>query len=73
MFSLAGDLYSTIFYEQVFRVLKSNGRFFHYIGDLNSSSGKRVSRGVLERLKKVGFSRIENHPEAFALVAYKKL
>lgn len=71
-FSLAGDLYSAEFYAQVYRVLKPNGRFFHYIGDLNSSSGRRVARGVSQRLQQVGFQRVLPKQKAYALMAYKR-
>ena len=70
-FSLAGELYSFEFYKQVYRILKPNGRIFHYIGDLQSPSGKRVLRGATQRLTKANFKRIVLHPEAFALLAYK--
>ena len=71
-FSLAGDLYSSEFYQQAFRVLKPNGRLFHYIGDLNSTSGRRVARGVTQRLEKAGFLRVVPKQEAFALLAFKR-
>lgn len=71
MFSLAGDLYSTEFYRQLYRVLTPSGRLFHYIGDLDSSSGQRVTKGVVRRLQDVGFARIVRRPEAFGLLAYK--
>lgn len=71
MFSLAGDLYSTEFYRQLYRVLTPSGRLFHYIGDLDSSSGQRVTKGVVRRLQDVGFARIVRRPEAFGLLAHK--
>jgi predicted methyltransferase len=71
MFSLAGDLYSAEFYRQLYRVLKSNGRVFHYIGDLDSSSGQRVSKGVIRRLQDAGFARVIRQSEAFGVLAYK--
>ena len=58
MFSLAGDLYSLAFYQQAFRVLKPNGRIFHYIGDPQSKSGARVTAGVIRRLQEAGFKRV---------------
>ncbi|MCK4315072.1 MAG: methyltransferase domain-containing protein, partial [Anaerolineae bacterium] len=70
-FSLAGDLYSGEFYRQLFRVLRPRGRLFHYIGDLNSKSGRTVVRGVMRRLREAGFSRVVRRPEAFGLVAYR--
>jgi predicted methyltransferase len=70
-FSLAGELYSQAFYHQLYRVLERGGRLFHYVGDLESRTGKRVARGVGERLREVGFKRIRRRPEAFGLVAAK--
>jgi predicted methyltransferase len=70
-FNLAGDLYSGEFYRELFRVLKRKGHLFHYIGDLESKSGRVVSKGAARRLQEVGFSRVVRRPEAFGLVAYK--
>jgi predicted methyltransferase len=70
-FNLAGDLYSGEFYRQLFRVLRPGGRLFHYIGDLESKSGRVVSKGAVRRLQEAGFSRVVRRPAAFALVAYK--
>jgi hypothetical protein len=70
-FSLAGDLYSGEFYRELFRVLGRGGRLFHYIGDLESKSGRNVARGAARRLAEAGFSRVVRRPEAFGLVAYK--
>jgi len=71
VFSLAGELYSGAFYQQLFRVLKRGGRLFHYIGDLNSKSSGTITKGVLRRLQVAGFSRVVRKPEAFGVVAYK--
>jgi len=70
-FSLAGDLYSAEFYRELFRVLGRGGRLFHYIGDLESKSGRVVARGAMRRLGEAGFSKVVRRPEAFGLVAYK--
>lgn len=70
MFSLAGELYSADFYRELLRVLKGNGRLFHYIGDPKSKSGGGVTRGVIRRLKEVGFRRVKPYPRAFGVVAY---
>jgi predicted methyltransferase len=71
MFSLAGDLYSLAFYQQAYRVLKQNGRIFHYIGDPESKSGARVTAGVLRRLQDAGFKHVVRAPRAFGVVASK--
>jgi predicted methyltransferase len=70
-FSLAGDLYSADFYGQLYRLLKTKGRLFHYIGDPKSKSGASVTRGVVRRLQAAGFGRILPAPQAFGVVAYK--
>jgi hypothetical protein len=71
MFSLAGDLYSGEFYRELYRVMQRKGRLFHYVGDLDSRSGRNVVKGVARRLEEAGFSRIIRRPEAFGVVAYK--
>ncbi|HLO29684.1 MAG TPA: methyltransferase [Anaerolineales bacterium] len=72
MFSLAGDLYSLAFYQQALRVLKHNGRIFHYVGDPESKTGARVTAGVIRRLQEAGFTRVVRAPRAFGVVAYKE-
>jgi len=71
-FSLAGELYSGEFYRQVFRVLRTHGRLFHYIGNPESRYGQSVTKGVIRRLKEAGFTRLTSKPEAFAVVASKQ-
>ena len=70
-FSLAGELYSGAFYQQLFRVLKRGGRLYHYIGDPNSKASGGVTKGVLKRLQEAGFTRVIRRPEAFGVVAYR--
>lgn len=72
MFSLAGDLYSLAFYQQAFRVLRRNGKMFHYIGDPDSKSGARVTAGVMRRLQEAGFKRVTRAARAFGVVAHKE-
>lgn len=71
MFSLAGHLYGEDFYRELYRVLSSRGRLFHYIGDLQSRSGAGVARGVRQRLVAAGFKRVADRRRAFGVVAYK--
>ena len=71
MFKLAGHLYSTDFYREVHRVLKANGRLFHYIGDPKSKSGRSVTKGVITRLYDAGFKRVKPWPQAFGVIALK--
>lgn len=71
MFRLAGELYSGECYRHLFRILEPRGRLFHYIGDLDSRSGRNVARGVVRRLQEAGFRRVMRKPGAFGLVAYR--
>lgn len=70
-FSLAGELYSGAFYQQLLRVLKRGGRLYHYIGDPNSKASGGVTKGALKRLQEAGFARVVRRPEAYGVVAYK--
>ncbi|MBI93769.1 MAG: hypothetical protein CME05_11270 [Gemmatimonadaceae bacterium] len=54
---------------QQHRVLARHGRLFHYIGNLESPSGKRVVPGVIRRLEEAGFVDVKRHPEAFGVSA----
>jgi predicted methyltransferase len=71
MLSLAGELYSGEFYRACWRVLRSNGKLFHYIGDPDSKSGARTTKGVVRRLQEAGFTRVVSKPQAFGVAAYK--
>ncbi len=70
-FALAGDLYGRAFYEQLYRVLKPGGRLFHYIGSQDTKMGRNVTRGVMERLRAVGFRRVKPVPRAFGVLAIR--
>ena len=70
-FSLAGHLYSRDFYSEMYRVLKPGGRVFHYIGDPDSKSGRRITAGAIQRLEQVGFKQVHRVPHAFGVVAVK--
>ena len=70
-FALAGHLYASEFYAELYRVLQSRGRLFHYIGSPETRSGRNITRGVIRRLKEAGFSRVVRRPRAFGVVAFK--
>ncbi len=69
--SLAGHLYSGEFYRELYRLLRNNGKLFHYIGDPDSKSGRSVTAGVLRRLEQAGFRQVQRAPRAFGVVAVK--
>ena len=55
-FGIAGDIYSQAFYEQLGRVLRANGKLFHYAGTPNKlTSGRDVPGEIARRLRHAGF------------------
>ena len=68
---LAGDLYGRSFYQQLLRVLKPGRCLFHYVGNPESPSGARTMRGVVDRLREVGFADVKRENSAFGLSAYR--
>ncbi len=68
--NLAGELYSGALYAAFRRALKTRtGKLFHYIGDADSPSGARTTRGVVKRLGEAGFSRVTVLKDAFGVLA----
>lgn len=58
--SLASELYSLEFYMQLFRVLKNDGKLYHYTGSPGSKNRKiNLAKNVAERLKTAGFNDIK--------------
>jgi uncharacterized protein len=56
-FGIAGELYSQVFYDHLARVLKPQGKLFHYTGTPNKlTSGRDVPNEVANRLRRAGFS-----------------
>jgi hypothetical protein len=70
-FALAGDLYSGEFYQALHRMLRNNGRLFHYVGDPESKSGHSITVGVMRRLEQAGFREVRRAPRAFGVTAVK--
>jgi predicted methyltransferase len=55
-FGIAGELYSQAFYGHLSRVLRPNGKLFHYTGTPNLlTSGRDVPGEVAKRLRLAGF------------------
>ena len=70
MFNIAGQLYSGEVYRSFFRILKSKGRMYHYIGDPDSRYGASIGRGVVDRLRQTGFL-VTPKGRAFGVLAKK--
>lgn len=70
-FNIAGELYSGAYYHQLYRLLRPGGRLFHYIGSLESTTGRSVAKGAARRLLEAGFQRVERAMDAFGLVAFR--
>lgn len=69
--SLAGELYSLDFYKELYRVLKKGGRLFHYTGEPGKARGKRIPKGVKERLLEAGFKKIFWREDCLGFLAEK--
>lgn len=70
-FSLAPELYSLEFYKKLFRVMKENGKLFHYVGNPGEKQGKNYVRGVMKRLREAGFKSVKARPDALGVTAHK--
>jgi predicted methyltransferase len=69
-FGIAGDLYSQVFYGQLARVMRRNGRLFHYTGSPNKvSSGRDVALEVMNRLRRAGFTALREGDGVLAIKA----
>ncbi len=71
-FTMGADLYTRDFYAQFYRVLKRKGVLFHYVGSPGLKYRKRdVQKGVMQRLREVGFRQVERKKEALGIFARK--
>ena len=54
--AFAGELYGSVFYMQLFRVLARGGKMFHYIGSPGARyRNKNIKKGAVRRLMDSGF------------------
>ncbi len=70
-FKLAGELYSGDFYRQLFNLLQTKGKLFHYIADPQSKHGHEITPGIINRLYQAGFKSVLPKPQAFGVLATK--
>mmetsp|Transcript_12504 Transcript_12504/g.38180 ORF Transcript_12504/g.38180 Transcript_12504/m.38180 type:complete len:341 (-) Transcript_12504:492-1514(-) len=66
--AMSGELYSTEFYKELSRVLRRGGKLYHYIGDPESKEAGRLFKGVVNRMRSVGFD-VTVAKRAFGIVA----
>ena len=57
-FSHAPELYSSAFYQELYRVCKKGARIFHYVGSVGKEKGRKIEHEVENRLKLVGFKNM---------------
>jgi predicted methyltransferase len=71
-FSIAEELYSEEFYQEIFRVLRRNGRLFHYTGNPHVvKKGNSFVEGVIYRLKAAGFRYVGKVEHLMGVNAHK--
>lgn len=71
MFALAGELYGREFYREVYRVLRPRGRLFHYVGSPEKKMARNITRGVMQRLREVGF-QVKEASRAFGVIGIRQ-
>lgn len=70
--SHAGELYGGAFYAELWRVLRSGGRVFHYTGEPGSRYRRLdARRGVMQRLRGVGFRGLRYHVNVMGVTGVK--
>lgn len=70
--SLAGELYGEGFYRELYRVLKRRGGLFHYTGNPHLlRRGTSFVDHAAQRLKGVGFTRVEKVVDLMGITARK--
>lgn len=62
-YSIAGELYSLSFYNELQRIIKSKGVLFHYTGEPGKHQDKKIREGIKNRLRKAGFDILRTIPQ----------
>ncbi|MCX8178584.1 MAG: hypothetical protein N3D75_02005 [Candidatus Aenigmarchaeota archaeon] len=70
-FSFAPELYSLEFYKELFRILKSRGKMYHYVGTPGQKSGKNIPKGIVNRLLLSGFNKAYRDVKSQGVIALK--
>ncbi len=70
-FKLAPELFTEAFYQELYRIMKKNGRFFHYTPLYKISQGYDFPSRIEKKLKKTGFKVLEFRPQEGGIVCRK--
>jgi len=70
-FSLAGNLYSKDLYFHFHRILKKGGKIFHYVGRPGIRRGRNILKGVVKRMREVGFKILKKDRVVRGVVGLK--
>nr|AIF06752.1 methyltransferase type 11 [uncultured marine group II/III euryarchaeote KM3_195_B08] len=69
--NFAPYLYSKEFYSEIYRILKPNGLFYHYVGFVGRGKGIKIEENVERRLKEVGFKIIKYYEKCYGWIVKK--
>ncbi len=58
-FNLAPELYEIAFYRELWRVLRTGGKVYHYTGNPRKHQSKGLPIRTAERMTKAGFTRVK--------------
>lgn len=67
-----GELYSLMFYKELYRVLKPGGKLYHYTGEPGRYKKASIVKGIGERLRKAGFYPVLYDKNTRGYIAYKQ-
>lgn len=70
-FKLAPELFNEAFYRELYRILKKNGKLFHYTPLYKISQGYDFPSRIREKLKRTGFKVLDFQPEKGGIVCKK--
>jgi predicted methyltransferase len=69
--NIAEELYSSEFYKEIYRILRSGGALFHYTGEPGKHSNISYLKGIKRRLEEAGFYKILWIEDAKGFLALK--
>lgn len=70
----AGNLYGKSFYSSLYDALRQGGRVFHYIGRPGTRYRRvNIKKGVMNRLREVGFRELHYHEDVMGITGTKPI